>query len=315
MKICLIKPDKSPISHKNVYAGLYEAFFRQQDIQTTVLGIQEALSTEKIPNFFFILDHISFRPHYQELRKKAKVAIWLLEDPYEFDVIPGICKDVDIVFSIDENAIVYRKYYYHFTNIHLLPMGYNQKIYTPQICDPSYYSDILLAGVAFRKRVKTALFLADYCSERKLKLKIIGLWWDRDPNFQQLKPYTHLGFISEFELSRYYNNAKIAIEINRDTPSCNRRNVVASTPGRGFHSLGCRTFTITDIRHTTHKYFTTGKDIETFSSQEELKEKLDLYLKNEERRKEIALCGHLRNLNENTFDHRVDQIINILKEY
>jgi len=314
MKIFFINPaNKSPFSHLNIHLGLRLAFSRHPKIEFKCMDVEEAIVTTNKPDYYFFLDHEHFHDHYKTLKRRAKVAIWLLEDPYEIDLSEYICQSVDVAFSMDMSGVELRRK--NSDNIHLLPLGFNRDVFNIKEPYQPHMTDILLVGVAFPKRVKVAKSLAIYCHENGLKLKIIGLWWDREKSNKVLMQYVDNRIISELELASYYANTKIAIEINRDLNTHNDRRIPGSTPGRGFGSCACNTFTLTNMRKTLSNFFNIGKEIEVARTPDEVINKVQIYLGNEAKRKEVALNGYRRVLTEHTLDHRVATLFKILGKY
>ena len=83
---------------------------------------------------------------------------------------------------------------------------------------------------------------------------------------------------------------------------------------RSFEIAACGGFQITNYRPCTAELFDIGKEIICYNSFGELKEKLDYYLdeRNEDERKDIIAAGHNRVLNEHTYSHRFNRILEIV---
>lgn len=316
MKIFLITPaPKAPFSHKNIYSGLRLAFNRHPKIDIQCFTIDEVFKIKETPDFYFMLDHQHFHHMYKPLRTRAKVAIWLLEDPYEIDISERICEDVDVVFTMDSSGLRVRQETTGCTNIHLLPLGTNRNIFNKKGYEDQYYSDILLVGVAFPYRVKAARELAEYAYSLNLRLRLIGLWWNREKSNKKLMLYVNNKLINELQLAYFYSNAKIAIELNRDLNSHNDRRIEGETPGRCFNPLACKTFSITDVRKDLPDFFDIGKEVCVVNSPEEIVSLVDYYLNNENERLEIANNGFQRVMKDHTLDNRVNQIFETLAKY
>ncbi|MXO80963.1 glycosyltransferase, partial [Paenibacillus sp. OT2-17] len=59
-------------------------------------------------------------------------------------------------------------------------------------------------------------------------------------------------------------------------------------------------------------FYKPGEEIETYSSQQELLEKVEFYLTHEKERHEIALRALERTLREHTYGHRIDQLLSVI---
>ncbi len=78
---------------------------------------------------------------------------------------------------------------------------------------------------------------------------------------------------------------------------------------RVYDIIYCGGFCLTDYREDAAKRFEIGKEIETFSSEKEMVEKVRYYLEHDNERKEIAERGHARLMNEHRVGHRVDEVL------
>lgn len=81
-----------------------------------------------------------------------------------------------------------------------------------------------------------------------------------------------------------------------------------------YEATGCGCLLITDAKENLPNIFVPGKEIVTYSSPQELDDKIKYYLKNETERKMIAEAGQKRTLNEHTYAARVKQMIEALHE-
>ena len=88
------------------------------------------------------------------------------------------------------------------------------------------------------------------------------------------------------------------------------------------NSLNCRSFEIAgagglqimEYRQAIEDCFDPGKDIETYSSLDELIEKLHFYGSNEAASRVIREASVKRVLGEHTYKHRLETILSILKQ-
>jgi spore maturation protein CgeB len=117
------------------------------------------------------------------------------------------------------------------------------------------------------------------------------------------------------EIVKYYNGAKININIHRssnDTSAVfNSRNIPAETPNnRTFDIAACNSFQLCELRNNLKEFYTIDTEIKTFNNIIDLKEKIEFYLSRETERKIIAKRANIRTLKEHTFLNRVKEIIN-----
>jgi len=104
-------------------------------------------------------------------------------------------------------------------------------------------------------------------------------------------------------------NAKISINRHIDVAENYANNM------RLYESTGVGTMLITDLKDNLNELFEIGREIETYSSKEELAEKIKYYLTHEDERKKIAQAGQQRTLKDHTYEIRMKELIEILNKY
>lgn len=78
--------------------------------------------------------------------------------------------------------------------------------------------------------------------------------------------------------------------------------------------LGCGGFLITNYQAEIPDYFEIGKDLEVYESMDDLINKIDYYLKHDEKRIEIAINGYEKTARFHTYEMRLAQMIRILSQ-
>ena len=78
--------------------------------------------------------------------------------------------------------------------------------------------------------------------------------------------------------------------------------------GRVFEVPGCRGFLLTENSPYLDKYFEIDKELITFNSLDEAKDKINFYLKNYNLTKKISELGYLKVINEHTYEKRFLEI-------
>lgn len=79
--------------------------------------------------------------------------------------------------------------------------------------------------------------------------------------------------------------------------------------------LGCGGFLLTGQQPELNDYFIPGRDLETFSSIEEMLDKCAFYLAHEDIRMRIAASGRQKVLKEHTYLHRIGRMLRIVAEH
>lgn len=77
--------------------------------------------------------------------------------------------------------------------------------------------------------------------------------------------------------------------------------------------LGCGGFLISNYQTELPEHFELGRDLETYSSMEELADKCAYYLTHEEERKKIARNGYEKVKKYHTYENRIRELLDILK--
>jgi glycosyltransferase involved in cell wall biosynthesis len=84
---------------------------------------------------------------------------------------------------------------------------------------------------------------------------------------------------------------------------------------RTFETTGCGTFLITNYTPGLEKLFDIGKEIVVYNDLNDLDNKVNYYLENEEEREKIAKSGYKRAKKEHTYFERAKSLIEIIKNY
>lgn len=222
-----------------------------------------------------------------------------------------------MVFSVHKNmrSFIHKpelieafyKVAYHFSesesrNVHdvidmLQKQGYQINFQTNQ------QKEDFLAGVIWRAtqiyRLKGLLKLAEFYPS------VFG-----DPNWDNLLD-------NRFQINRevlYYENLPEIYnksKINFNMTSKQMRNAVNQ---RVFDVPACGKFLLTDYKEQLEEIFDVGKDIICFREIDEIPELVKFYLKEERLRNSIALSGRNKILTNNTYEHRISKMIDVMKK-
>lgn len=82
--------------------------------------------------------------------------------------------------------------------------------------------------------------------------------------------------------------------------------------GRNFEIPGCGGFLITSDADNLKEYYQDGKEIVVFKDTNDLINKIKYYLDHEEERKNIALAGYQRTINEHTYEKRFQELFKLM---
>lgn len=241
-------------------------------------------------------------------------ALWVVDDPFEIDYVLEYADVYDYVFTVEANAVdVYRQS--GCSNVFHLPLGVFPKVHK-KMSVPHYESDVCLVGSGTFNRIELVDEIADYMVKSGLKVRIVGQWWDSLKSFSKLKDSISNKVVYAADAAKYFAGAKININLHRalDDDSYydgNKRRVMAFSPNvKTFEIAACGRFQLVDnSRADLGKYFDIGREIDVFSSADELVKKIKHYMKDEEKREEIARTARERCLHEYTYRERLQFII------
>lgn len=229
--------------------------------------------------------------HIRQLRAMGiHTAVWFVDDPYFSEETAQLAREYDEVFTHElSGAALYKEA--GCLRVHYLPLAADSGIFYPQQVGPEYQYDVCFIGNAFWNRVALIEELASFLEGKKVFLA--GGHWDRLTKGTQLDSCIHREWIAPEETARYYNGAKIVINVHRPTrageDNRNSWNLAGrSINPRTYEMSACGTLQITDLREDLTSYYRPGYDIETFKDAAELQAKISYYLEHEEERLQMA---------------------------
>jgi spore maturation protein CgeB len=241
--------------------------------------------------------------------------LWLVEDPYEIDNHRGeMVNAYDYVFTNERQAVKE----YTRPNVFHLPWSCNPKVHRRIKVPPMYQSDVCFVGMGFANRVRILNAIAPSLSG--LNVKLIGDWqsWGEELH-PSLKCFITPVINDFLEVQKYYNGAKINLNIHRDpiNPQYgNRMGVDATSPNdRTFALAGCGAFQIVDrTRPDLWQYFSNKTEVVGFNNPDDLMKKIQYYLANPQLRENIRKSAQRKAYSQHTFRHRLAEIFRIISK-
>ncbi|MBH8604519.1 glycosyltransferase [Thermoactinomyces sp. CICC 10522] len=241
-------------------------------------------------------------------------AIWYTDDPYAIDSSLQTAGAFDLIFTNESQAVPLYKQKTRAQVFHL-PLAAPLQLYYPEKTVPSgYRSDLALVGSAFQNRLQDVRKLSPFLF--RYKTRLVGPGWYRLQHLPNIS--VRRGWVEADEVRRYYNGAKIVLNIHRsyDDPYLqkNTHQVKADTPNnRVFEIAACRAFQLVDERKDLGRLFQPGKEIITYRTLEELKEKIAFYLPRPHLCQKIAHRAFERTRKEHQYEHRLRQILKLVR--
>lgn len=112
---------------------------------------------------------------------------------------------------------------------------------------------------------------------------------------------------SRIEMPKIFHLSKINLNITSKT-------IQTGLPQRFWDVLGAGGFLLSNMQAELPEYLIPGEDVETYASFSECEDKITYYLEHEEERKQIAKNGYEKVRKLYTYEHRIQQMEQILKE-
>ena len=174
----------------------------------------------------------------------------------------------------------------------------------PNTVAPAFWSmtEFLAQSLLPRKlaEVERITMLNEIASKHKLDLYT-------DSNLNNLiNVNCHDGVSYETTMNKIFYCSKINLNIT--LPS-----IETGIPLRIFDIMGCGGFVLSNYQEEMDELFKIGYDIEAFKNKEELFDKLNFYLTHENERLRISLNGYKSARDKHTIQHRLDEMLKIVK--
>jgi spore maturation protein CgeB len=302
--------------------GVISALERSVARLTVAPADQMRQTAEQVrPDVVLVMNglHVFPADHLDQIRAIRQsgipAAIWFADDPYVSDETPAIAAHYDIVFTHEKSCVPLYQYA-GCPQVYHLPLAADPALFQPMQVPPEYRSDICFIGIAFWNRVRLFDEMASFLQDKKVA--IIGNLWDRMSRYSDVARFVRNEWIEVPETVKYYNGAKIVINLHRTTEAGqdnrNSRNFGAvSVNPRTFEIAACGAFQLTDYRSELPEHYEIGSEICTYHSAGQLMGLIDYFLKHEEDRVRIAAKGFKRTFQNHTFPHRIRTLVEVLE--
>jgi spore maturation protein CgeB len=184
--------------------------------------------------------------------------------------------------------------------------------YLPEACNPlwhrrvelteaerrKYGCDLCTASNMYYYRARTLEPFKDY------DLKIWGASYPRWMASPLRANYPGI-YVAELEKAKAFNAAKVVLNTMHYAE-------IEGVNCRLFEAAGCGAFQIADRKPALAELLEPEREVVTFRTRQELKEKVDYYLAHPEERQEIADRAYARAHREHTYEHRLNRVLEVL---
>ncbi|MBU0455721.1 MAG: glycosyltransferase [Gammaproteobacteria bacterium] len=183
------------------------------------------------------------------------------------------------------------------------PFGFTKQLDVSQEC-PMQYDICFIGSPNFRR-----LFILEKL--KKYNLVVYGKGWKKFKPFmsQELIKKTIFKSIGGGELIQALKTSKIVLNITNE----DFFGIYSGINLRPFEAIAYECFMLTDYSDELAALFDVGQEIATYNSYNDLIEKVDYYLANDELRLRVAKQGHLKYLSRCTWIHRARDFLSIIK--
>lgn len=184
--------------------------------------------------------------------------------------------------------------------------------YLAEACNPSVHRPVTPTSEdrqRFNCDVTTAATLYYYRSEILESLVDFDLRiWGPVPRFYDgpMRPYATGRSVYTRDKAACFNAAKIVL--NTLSPI-----EFGGLNARAFEVAGCGGFQLITHMDPVARHFVPGREIETFRDLNELREKVRYYLDHDSERQAIADAGRKRAHSEHTYEHRLNEMLQIIQ--
>jgi spore maturation protein CgeB len=238
-------------------------------------------------------------------RSHAKIATWLLDDPFS-QCWKNVIKSMpiyDFIFVFDPHYVDKFK-----------QQGAAFVEYLPCACDPDIHKSFVLSQEESKELSSQLCFVGSVTSARIPVLKELcefdlGIW---TYSLNRLKEDPSLlghyrGFAWGELMSKVFNASRIVFNLHHPQTA---QGVNMKT----FEIAGCAGFQLVDKRAQLNNLFEIGKEIVCFENIQDLKELIRYYLDRPQERKLIAVRAQQRAHREHTYKQRLSRLISTVEK-
>ncbi len=189
-------------------------------------------------------------------------------------------------------------------NVFFLPQCTDPDVHKPMELDDNdkvqYGCLLSLIGSMYPYRLKLIEQLVEF------KPSIWGKGWSKVSNQEILKLYKGKDIRGTQKAKAICGSF---ISLNPHHPL----NDIYGVNRRTYDIAGCKGFQLADYRNDMEKVFKINQEIVCFETLDELKKKIEYYLKHSDERNEIAEAAYKRVIHEHTYEHRAREILDLIK--
>ncbi len=252
--------------------------------------LYELVKKEKPTHLFSVLFDFHRDPRHEVFKHISSLGTitihWFCDDHWRFEKYSSVvAPHFDFVCTTANSALPKYKKLGISNKVIKTQWACNHKLYVPYDIEKDL--EISFVGQPHGNRVEVLSTLI----KSGLKLEVFGFGWENRPR------------IPFHQMVRLFSRSKINLNLSNSSTLIGQQ-----IKGRNFEIPGTRSFLLTSNAENLSEYYEDGKEIVISDTAEELVDKANYYLKNENERNKIAENGYKRTLAEHTWHHRFDEI-------
>ncbi|RMG74082.1 MAG: hypothetical protein D6710_02220 [Nitrospirae bacterium] len=240
-----------------------------------------------------------------------KTAFWFVENYRHLTYWKEMFNYYDYLFVIQKDEFIREIRENYKKPVLYLPLAALPEFHRPlELTEEEieeFGSDLSFVGAGYRNRQEMFLGLLDY------DFKIWGKGWNMHSplsDFVQRKA----SWIEPREIVKIFNASKINLNLHSSAYHTGVDPFGDFINPRTFEIASTKAFQLVDQRRYLSEVFEIGSEVETFSSLEELRKKIDYYLRNQKEREEMAEAAYRRVLREHTYQLRLREMLEFIFE-
>jgi len=270
---------------------LYKLGYRADEIayDKKIIDELEKRCAEFKPDCVLILNGTHVPTAVQKFLTRYKIIAWLWDS---FRRGPGLISTVNLAdeifcFEYEDLKFLAEKG----KLAHYLPLGADDKIYFPREVERDI--DISFVGLASKERLELLNKICERALQKNWNVKIGGIFYDKKHFWKKyifryrqeyLAKFIDNRIFSSKEVAELYCRSKICLNINTK--------IHHSLSPRTFEICATKSFQLMNSGQNSHGLMNLETDLATFDGAEDLLEKIEFYLANDELREKIALAGY-----------------------
>jgi spore maturation protein CgeB len=245
-----------------------------------------------------------------ELRKRGVITVlWFVEDYERFTYWQNTAQYFDFVFTIQKGECIEK----------IKAAGAGEVHYLPTACDPFVHRPLQLSAEERQRWGSPYSFVGAgyhnrqqvFASFAEMPFKIWGTEWPTCRPFDKLVQEQGRRLTPD-EYIKIFNATDININLHSSTERDGVEPYGDFVNPRTFELAASGAFQLVDSRSLLAELFVPGKEIVTFDTIPELREKMAYYAARPEERAQIVAAGRERALREHTYAHRIEQMLSIV---